>query len=380
MSDTVGAHNDLHSEQGALPGEHPGRSRNPVIKVADIAWLEFEKPDLVRAEAFARAFGFTTVSAHRRRAAAARHRRRRAVRDSAPRCAVAVRRYRRSRRADEVDVLRLAEVDRAHGRGRCPNPSAAWPWISSTRAAFPVHVVAGTHDLPDVASPAVHTLQFRPRATAGQRDAAAARACRPRCSGSGTSCCRPPSTSRHSNWYLDNLGMIVSDFLFFPGQRERGPTMSFIRCDRGATPTDHHTLAIALGPSQPLRAFGLSGVRSRRAGRRRRIPRPSAATSGHGASAATSRAARSSTTGAIPTASWSSTSPTATCSTPPWSRAGRRSPPRGSPSGDLPPPRTSWAPVPKPLPHEARSMITALRGDNEFDLNRLVGLLKVANS
>ncbi len=50
------------------------------------------------------------------------------------------------------------------------------------------------------------------------------------------------------NWYLDNLGMIVSDFLYFPGQRARGPTMSFIRCDRGTEPADHHTLALALGP------------------------------------------------------------------------------------------------------------------------------------
>ena len=25
------------------------------------------------------------------------------------------------------------------------------------------------------------------------------------------------------NWYLDNLGMIVSDFLYYPGQRDRGP-------------------------------------------------------------------------------------------------------------------------------------------------------------
>ena len=41
--------------------EHPGRSRNPVIKVRDLAWLQFEKPDLNRAEAFAQAFGFTTV-------------------------------------------------------------------------------------------------------------------------------------------------------------------------------------------------------------------------------------------------------------------------------------------------------------------------------
>jgi hypothetical protein len=54
MSDrVVGAHTDLHSDQGACKGEHPGRSCDPIIKVRDIAWLEFEKPDLVRAEAFA---------------------------------------------------------------------------------------------------------------------------------------------------------------------------------------------------------------------------------------------------------------------------------------------------------------------------------------
>ncbi|NUU24002.1 MAG: 2,3-dihydroxybiphenyl 1,2-dioxygenase, partial [Streptomycetaceae bacterium] len=52
------AHQDLHSEQGARRGEHPGRSRNPVVKVADLAWLEFAKPDLDRAEVFARDFGF----------------------------------------------------------------------------------------------------------------------------------------------------------------------------------------------------------------------------------------------------------------------------------------------------------------------------------
>ena len=32
------------------------------------------------------------------------------------------------------------------------------------------------------------------------------------------------------------------------------------------------------------------------------------------------------------------------------------------------------------LPHEARSLITALRDNNEFDINRLIGLMKVANS
>jgi hypothetical protein len=35
---------------------------------------------------------------------------------------------------------------------------------------------------------------------------------------------------------------------------------------------------------------------------------------------------------------------------------------------------------PKSLPHEARSLISALRDDNEFDINRLIGLLKAASS
>jgi hypothetical protein len=61
VTQRLDAHKDLHSEQGALRGEHPGRSQNPVIKVRDLAWMEFEKPDLVRAEVFARAFGLTTV-------------------------------------------------------------------------------------------------------------------------------------------------------------------------------------------------------------------------------------------------------------------------------------------------------------------------------
>ena len=49
-------------------------------------------------------------------------------------------------------------------------------------------------------------------------------------------------------WYLDNLGMIVSDFLYLDGQRERGPAMAFVRCDQGSVPSDHHTLAMALQP------------------------------------------------------------------------------------------------------------------------------------
>ena len=62
MTTDHGTHSDLHSEQGALRGEHPGRAKNPLIKVVDLAWLEFEKPDLAATAQFAAAFGFTPAA------------------------------------------------------------------------------------------------------------------------------------------------------------------------------------------------------------------------------------------------------------------------------------------------------------------------------
>ena len=61
MSYDSDPHSGLHSEQGPLRGEHAGRAASPIVKVHELAWLEFTKPDLDRAELFARAFGFTTA-------------------------------------------------------------------------------------------------------------------------------------------------------------------------------------------------------------------------------------------------------------------------------------------------------------------------------
>ncbi len=245
MSDTVGAHQGLHSDRGARSGEHPGRSTNPVIKVHDIAWLEFEKPDLLRAEAFAQAFGFSTVL----RTADDLHLR---GTDAGAPCLI-VRRGTRSRFAgiaftagDDADVRRLAEAHNA--------PTRALPESLGGRAVdlvdpsgIPVRVIAGARLL--AALPAqtplvsnvghellrTNTTQRPPRIPA-------------RVQRLGHVVLQSTTYLETLNWYLDNLGMIVSDFLYFPGQRDRGPTMSFIRCDRGMTPTDHHTLALALGP------------------------------------------------------------------------------------------------------------------------------------
>jgi catechol 2,3-dioxygenase-like lactoylglutathione lyase family enzyme len=49
-------------------------------------------------------------------------------------------------------------------------------------------------------------------------------------------------------WLIRTLGMIVSDFQVLDGR----PVVSFLRCDRGSTPSDHHTLAVAVGPREGL--------------------------------------------------------------------------------------------------------------------------------
>jgi len=240
------AHKDLHCGQGALPGEHPGRARNPVIKVADIAWLEFEKPDLTRTEAFARAFGLQTAQR------APDELQLRGTEAGAP--CVIVRRGQQTRftgvafrACDEVDVLRLADKSGATAR---PLPEAIGGLSVDLvdPSGIPVHVVAGMHELPELPEQQPQVFNFghdlRRTNTAQRPPRAPARVQR-----LGHLVLQSTKYTEALNWYLDNLGMIVSDFQYFPGQRQRGPTMSFIRCDRGATPADHHTLAMALGPA-----------------------------------------------------------------------------------------------------------------------------------
>ncbi|HNP56229.1 MAG TPA: VOC family protein [Gordonia sp. (in: high G+C Gram-positive bacteria)] len=239
-------HSDIHSEEGALRGEHAGRSANPLVKVRGLAWLEFAKPDLVRAEAFARAFGFetacrTTDTLYLRGA------------DAGSPCVV-IRKGRRTRflgpafqAADGADVVKVAN---SMGVRATPigEPLGGVGVSVLDPSGMPLRVVADVDQLPAIGAPAEPVFNFgsnRPRTNTPVRPP------------------RTPArvqrlghvvlmTSRYREslqWYLDTLGLIVSDFLFYEGQRDRGPVMSFIRCDRGSEPADHHTLAMTLGPS-----------------------------------------------------------------------------------------------------------------------------------
>ncbi|MDR7166721.1 catechol 2,3-dioxygenase-like lactoylglutathione lyase family enzyme [Nocardia kruczakiae] len=240
------SHAGLHSDAGARPGEHPGRACNPIVKVLDLAWLRFEKPDLERAETFAHAFGFSTA------ARTAEELWLRGV-DAGPPC-VLIRRGCRSRfvgpafRADgAADLLRLAEAvgsrveplpDRLGGqRVGLTDPSG-----------LQVDVVADTTvstaltGQPGRAFNFGHPVQRINRAQRPIREPA-------RVQRLGHVVVQTTRYRTTLDWYLRHLGMIVSDFLYYPGQRDRGPVLSFLRCDRGSEPADHHTLALTLGPS-----------------------------------------------------------------------------------------------------------------------------------
>ena len=243
---TPGTHSDLHSDVGGLRGEHPGRAQNPVIKVHDLAWLEFEKPDLAASEKFAHAFGFATVSR------TADELLLRGTRGGAP--CVSVRAGTRSRfvgvafqAAESADVIRLADIAGAKVRKLPENVGGLGVELIDP-GGLRVRVVADLHQHPDLPDQPVQRFNF------GSGTVRANQTQRPlrepaRVQRLGHVVLQRTRYVETLDWYLENLGLIVSDFLYYEGQRERGPTMSFIRCDRGGTPTDHHTLAMALGPS-----------------------------------------------------------------------------------------------------------------------------------
>jgi catechol 2,3-dioxygenase-like lactoylglutathione lyase family enzyme len=239
------AHSHVHVDQGARRGEHPGRSKNPIIKVHDLGWLEFEKPDLTRAATFAHDFGFSVTS----RTADELHLRGAGV--GAP--CVIIRRAVRSRfvgvtfaAQDAADVIRLAHATGTSARP-LPESLGGLAVELTDPSGLPVRVASGMHQLAALPAEAPRTFNFGNevhRTNATQRPP------------------RQPATVQRLghvvlqttryreslDWYLNHLGLIVSDFLYYPGQRERGPVMSFIRCDRGRTPADHHSLAMTLGP------------------------------------------------------------------------------------------------------------------------------------
>ncbi len=333
-------------------------------------------PTSLRAEAFANAFGFATVLR------TADELQLRGTDAGAP--CVIVRRGTRSRflgaayqAQDETDLLRLAEATGTRTRPLPETIGGATVDLFDP-AGIAVRVIAGTHPLEPLPPQTPHTLNLGHelrRVNAMQRP--------PRVPTKvqrlGHLVLQTTKYVEALNWYLDNLGMIVSDFLYFPGQRDRGPTMSFIRCDRGTEPADHHTLALALGPQNRYvhSAYQVCDLDALAAGGEYLSERGYFRSWGIGRHIQGSQLfdywrdpdgfmvehfADGDMFDSTLEPGWAPFTATGLAQ---W----------GPPAS-----KDFLGTSPKSLPHEARSLITALRDDNEFDINRLIGLLKVASS
>ena len=235
-------HRSLHSETGALPGEHPGRAKNPLIKVAGLAWLEFEKPDLDRAERFCADFGFAVADRTPEMLLLR-------GRWAGPACLV-VRRGPQSRFAGMAYMAAGREdLDRlARGTGGTVTAHSGGHVVAlRDPSGFPVRVVYGVPGFAALAERAPLALNFGP---GRERVNGTQRPVRGQAEIERLGHVVLGTTRFHAalDWYLDTLGLLVSDFLYLDGQRERGPAMAFIRCDQDSVPTDHHTLAMLLQP------------------------------------------------------------------------------------------------------------------------------------
>jgi catechol 2,3-dioxygenase-like lactoylglutathione lyase family enzyme len=236
------------------PAEYPEHQRpsfvqqlhrpDPLMKARELAFLMFDKRDLVRAERFWQDFGLVTVSRTAdklvMRAAG-----------SAPAVLVA-KRARRSRYVgaafvvpDEVDLAGIAGQLQGHhvppddlpGGGRAiglhdPDGNLVWLIQGWARVdAMPVRPPLTNR---------LNTLTQTPRVNATVRPPIEPA----RIGRLGHVVMQTTDFRRMADWYMRLLGIIPTDVQYLPDGQ---PLLTFFRLDLGGTPSDHHTLVIAGG-------------------------------------------------------------------------------------------------------------------------------------
>lgn len=226
-----------------LSTPQPARHSSPVVKACRLTHLRFQRPDLERAEAFLQDFGLWTVdktaSALFMRAA-----------DSSPYC------YRidRGRKAAFVgfglevgshdDLQRLATLHPGSAIGPADGPGGGAVLRLADPSGFVVEAVHGQAHV----APLEHQRGLLSWNLGEQH---------PRINGTQRPAALPPDVLKLGHvvlevadfqatcaWYTRHFGLIPSDVQVLP---DGAPAVAFLRLDLGATPADHHTLALAQG-------------------------------------------------------------------------------------------------------------------------------------
>jgi catechol 2,3-dioxygenase-like lactoylglutathione lyase family enzyme len=220
------------------PARHPA----PTTRAEGLAFLTFERPDLSAARQFLTGFGLHVVEESSDSLF---------VRGVGPApFSIVVRRAPRPRFVGLALEVRsdadLQRLSRDVG-GAAVEPLAAPGGGRSVRlvdpSGFVVQAIAGrtaADPLPHRAPLVLNTAAARPRVNATQRPPV-----------------EPPDVLKLGHvvlevaafqatcaWYTRHFGLIPSDVQVLP---DGSPAVVFLRLDRGDTPTDHHTLAIAQG-------------------------------------------------------------------------------------------------------------------------------------
>ena len=232
----------VHPDSGAayLPVE---RATDPVVKVHDLALIEFAGPDAARAWKFFSDFGL------------------RGSRDGegnlqfsaeagAPVCLV----YRQAKKAafigptfavqsrEQLDALHERAGATAPGPLSLPGAPTGVTLSDPNGVTVKVAVFDDWRPLPDCGAPeAINRGCERPRVNSPVRpQRQASRVLR-----LGHMVLGTPEWESTARFYIDTFGLIPSDVQALPDGR---PAIAFLRCDRGDDPADHHTFVVGRLP------------------------------------------------------------------------------------------------------------------------------------
>lgn len=219
----------------------PARHPSPTVKATALAHLIFERPDLDEAERFLVDFGLavaarTEDTLYLRGTAAA------------PYC-YRVRRARRARFvgfglrvASRRDLEALAAIPGASPVQAVLHPGGGEHVVLVDPSGFAVEAVCGQAPAAALTSRAPlrwNVGDARPRVNGTQRPPAAAEVLT-----LGHVALEVADYQATCAFYTQHFGFIPSDVQVLP---DGSPAVAFLRLDLGATPADHHTLALAQG-------------------------------------------------------------------------------------------------------------------------------------
>lgn len=225
-----------------LSTPQPARHPAPTAKATRLAYLVFERPDIERAKVFLEDFGLITAqqSADTVYLRAA---------EAAPFCYV-LRQGEEARFAGlafdveaRSDLEKLSRIAGASPIEKLATPGGGEVVRLRDPSGFAVEVVLGREayaELPVRRALEANSASSTPRVNRGQRTPV-----------------EPPEVIRLGHvvleladfqatcaWYTQHLGLIPSDVQVLS---DGSPAVTFLRLDRGDTPSDHHTLALAQG-------------------------------------------------------------------------------------------------------------------------------------